>query len=165
MFQNLIFYNSISCLFALMDDLTKPSSCLSFLATHFMNRRERFKVVFSPIFFKGGAKRHRKILRDNIQGITKPAIRRLARRGGVKRISGLSYLQTDFPHRHTDSLVTLKYTPNLHTLDKQTQGLQRNKNKQTNKQTQTRQPLKINKQQRYITLRHENIKLVRVVFS
>ena len=35
---------------------------------------------------KGGAKRHRKILRDNIQGITKPAIRRLARRGGVKRI-------------------------------------------------------------------------------
>lgn len=33
---------------------------------------------------KGGAKRHRKILRDNIQGITKPAIRRLARRGGVK---------------------------------------------------------------------------------
>ena len=31
---------------------------------------------------KGGAKRHRKVLRDNIQGITKPAIRRLARRGG-----------------------------------------------------------------------------------
>ncbi|KAF2283420.1 hypothetical protein GH714_004095 [Hevea brasiliensis] len=30
---------------------------------------------------KGGAKRHRKVLRDNIQGITKPAIRRLARRG------------------------------------------------------------------------------------
>lgn len=40
---------------------------------------------------KGGAKRHRKILRDNIQGVTKPAIRRLARRGGVKRISGLIY--------------------------------------------------------------------------
>ncbi|KAK6067310.1 histone H4.1 [Seiridium cupressi] len=38
---------------------------------------------------KGGAKRHRKILRDNIQGITKPAIRRLARRGGVKRISAM----------------------------------------------------------------------------
>ena len=37
---------------------------------------------------KGGAKRHRKVLRDNIQGITKPAIRRLARRGGVNRISG-----------------------------------------------------------------------------
>ncbi|KAF7560618.1 hypothetical protein G7046_g3526 [Stylonectria norvegica] len=36
---------------------------------------------------KGGAKRHRKVLRDTIQGITKPAIRRLARRGGVKRIS------------------------------------------------------------------------------
>ena len=43
---------------------------------------------------KGGAKRHRKVLRDNIQGITKPAIRRLARRGGVKRISGLVYEET-----------------------------------------------------------------------
>ncbi|XP_003367974.1 histone H4 [Trichinella spiralis] len=41
-----------------------------------------------------GAKRHRKVLRDNIQGITKPAIRRLARRGGVKRISGLIYEET-----------------------------------------------------------------------
>lgn len=43
---------------------------------------------------KGGAKRHRMILRDNIEGITKPAIRRLARRGGVKRISGLIYAET-----------------------------------------------------------------------
>ena len=43
---------------------------------------------------KGGAKRHRKVLRDNIQGITKPAIRRLARRGGVKRLSGLVYEET-----------------------------------------------------------------------
>ncbi len=43
---------------------------------------------------KSGAKRHRKVLRDNIQGITKPAIRRLARRGGVKRISGLIYEET-----------------------------------------------------------------------
>ena len=41
---------------------------------------------------KGGAKRHRKILRDNIQGITKPAIRRLARRGGVKRISASKFM-------------------------------------------------------------------------
>jgi len=40
---------------------------------------------------KGGCKRHRRYLRDNIQGITKPAIRRLARRGGVKRLSGLVY--------------------------------------------------------------------------
>ncbi|KAK6698223.1 hypothetical protein SNK03_011002 [Fusarium graminearum] len=38
-----------------------------------------------------GGKRHRKILRDNIHGITKPAIRRLARRGGVKRISAGIY--------------------------------------------------------------------------
>ena len=43
---------------------------------------------------KGGAKRHRKVLRDNIQGITKPAIRRLARRGGVKRISAPVYEET-----------------------------------------------------------------------
>jgi histone H4 len=43
---------------------------------------------------KGAMKRHRKVLRDNIQGITKPAIRRLARRGGVKRISGLIYEET-----------------------------------------------------------------------
>lgn len=43
---------------------------------------------------KGGAKRHRKVLRDNIQGVTKPAIRRLARRGGVKRISALIYEHT-----------------------------------------------------------------------
>ena len=32
---------------------------------------------------KGGAKRHRKVLRDNVQGITKPAIRRLVRRLSV----------------------------------------------------------------------------------
>jgi histone H4 len=38
---------------------------------------------------KGGAKRHWKVVRDNIQGISKPTIRRLARRGGVNRISGL----------------------------------------------------------------------------
>jgi len=43
---------------------------------------------------KGGAKRHRKVMRDSIQGITKPAIRRLARRGGVKCISGLIYEET-----------------------------------------------------------------------
>jgi len=46
---------------------------------------------------KGGAKRHRKVLRDNIQGITKPAIRRLARRGGVKRISADSEVKQPLP--------------------------------------------------------------------
>ena len=40
---------------------------------------------------KGGAKRHPKVFRDNIHGITKPAIRRLARRGGVKRMSNMVY--------------------------------------------------------------------------
>ncbi|KAK0583876.1 hypothetical protein LWI29_004386 [Acer saccharum] len=43
---------------------------------------------------KGRAKQHRKVLRDNIQGITKPWIRRLARKGGLKRISGLIYEET-----------------------------------------------------------------------
>nr|XP_053771859.1 uncharacterized protein LOC112313932 [Desmodus rotundus] len=62
--------------------------------------RIRAEVVIAPRgkggkgLGKGGAKRHRKVLRDNIQGITKPAIRRLARRGGVKRISGLIYEET-----------------------------------------------------------------------
>eukprot|EP00697_Spironema_sp_BW2_P010275 gnl/Spiro4/25439_TR12690_c0_g1_i1.p1 gnl/Spiro4/25439_TR12690_c0_g1~~gnl/Spiro4/25439_TR12690_c0_g1_i1.p1 ORF type:complete len:116 (+),score=35.68 gnl/Spiro4/25439_TR12690_c0_g1_i1:35-349(+) len=41
-----------------------------------------------------GAKRHTKTSKDNILGITKPAIRRLARRGGVKRISGAIYEET-----------------------------------------------------------------------
>ncbi|KAE9402973.1 histone-fold-containing protein [Gymnopus androsaceus JB14] len=52
-----------------------------------------------PGLGKGGAKRHRKILRDSIQRkyhrrITKPAIRCFARRGRVKRISGLIYKET-----------------------------------------------------------------------
>ena len=41
---------------------------------------------------KIGAKRiHRRNNKDILMGITKPAIRRLARRGGVKRISALIY--------------------------------------------------------------------------
>ena len=41
---------------------------------------------------KGGSKRHsKKFQTDNIAGITKPAIRRMARRGGVKRLSGMIY--------------------------------------------------------------------------
>jgi histone H4 len=44
---------------------------------------------------KVGAKRHaRKSQKANIEGITKPAIRRLARRGGVKRISTFIYDDT-----------------------------------------------------------------------
>jgi histone H4 len=41
-----------------------------------------------------GAKRHKKPQKELILGITKPAIRRLARRGGVKRISALVYDET-----------------------------------------------------------------------
>ncbi len=52
---------------------------------------------------KDGSKRGRqkvqtvlrgKILRDSIQGITRPCIHRLARRGGVKRVSGVMYEET-----------------------------------------------------------------------
>ncbi|XP_038245007.1 histone H4-like [Dermochelys coriacea] len=43
---------------------------------------------------KGDAKRHRKVLHDNTQGIMKPAIRHLACHGGVNRISGLIYEET-----------------------------------------------------------------------
>ena len=42
-------------------------------------------------FGKVGAKRYRKPTKEVLLGITKPAIRRLARRGGVKRISALIY--------------------------------------------------------------------------
>ncbi|KAJ6571434.1 histone-fold-containing protein [Mycena capillaripes] len=38
---------------------------------------------------QGGGKRHRRFILRKMTGITKPTIRRLARRGGIKRISGL----------------------------------------------------------------------------
>ena len=40
---------------------------------------------------KGTSKRRRLVLKGNIKGITKPALRRLARRAGVKRISNPIY--------------------------------------------------------------------------
>lgn len=40
---------------------------------------------------KVGAKRIRKPAKEIILGVTRPAIRRLLRRGGVKRINGLMY--------------------------------------------------------------------------
>lgn len=43
---------------------------------------------------KGGAKRHRKVIRDSIQGLTKPVIVRICRRAGVKREGGLIYEET-----------------------------------------------------------------------
>ena len=56
------------------------------------------KGLMSPVGCgQGGVprKRHsRKPLKENIQGITKPAILRLARRGGCKRISGQCYEAT-----------------------------------------------------------------------
>lgn len=40
---------------------------------------------------KHASKRHQHFLRDNIHGITRPSIRRLARRAGIKHVSGLLY--------------------------------------------------------------------------
>ncbi|KAL1798736.1 hypothetical protein ACET3X_002773 [Alternaria dauci] len=40
---------------------------------------------------RAGLKRHMKIRKDNIRGVTKGDIRRLARRGGVKRIAATIY--------------------------------------------------------------------------
>ncbi|KAG9814009.1 histone-fold-containing protein, partial [Aureobasidium melanogenum] len=61
----------------------------------------RKKVKAQSQHGKGGnglgnhdAQRHRKIPRDTINGIKNPSIRRLARRGGVKRISNMIYEET-----------------------------------------------------------------------
>ncbi|XP_044010091.1 histone H4-like [Aphidius gifuensis] len=43
---------------------------------------------------KGSANRYRQIYRSNIQGVTKPVIRRLARRGGLEHILCLIYKET-----------------------------------------------------------------------
>jgi len=40
---------------------------------------------------KGGVMKHRKILRDNIQGITKPALQRMVLKAGIPECSGLCY--------------------------------------------------------------------------
>merc|ERR1712071_284012 len=61
---------------------------------------------------KSGGKRMefgRKTLRESILGITKPAIRRLARRGGVKRIS--SYIYEETRPSSAPSSRTLSATP------------------------------------------------------
>lgn len=52
------------------------------------------KVSGKKLLHGAGGKRHRKIQRDTISGITKGDIRRLARRGGVKRLSGMIYDET-----------------------------------------------------------------------
>jgi histone H4 len=77
----------------------KSPSAHKFRSVAFFRHHKQFNKHVRPrkrnkALGKGGAKRHRKVLRDNIQGIAKPAIRRLARRGGVKRISGLIYEET-----------------------------------------------------------------------
>ena len=70
--------------------------------THFFSRVGTFKVVKIPELLPFKLGRHQNSFKGcknqcnnaNLEGITKPAIRRLARRGGVKRISGLIYEET-----------------------------------------------------------------------
>ena len=73
--------------------MRKLVSCENF---HHLTTKIFFTDIKKICYFVDGflIQRHRKVLRDNIQGITKPAIRRLARRGGVKRISRLIYEET-----------------------------------------------------------------------
>jgi histone H4 len=76
--------------------------CLKFFLS--FSKNKNFKKTNKMVLAKGkgksggkgfgkvGAKRHaKKAIRETILGVTKPAIRRLARRGGVKRISALIY--------------------------------------------------------------------------
>ena len=82
---------------------------------------------------KGGTKRLRRVLKDAVPGITNAAICRLARRGGVKRISGLIYeeicgvlkifleevlkdveIYTTFAHRKTATVVDVIYALKCH---------------------------------------------------
>jgi histone H3/H4 len=62
--------------------------------TNYQDNNHRHQSPHQRQINMTGTKRHRKILRHNIYGITKPAIRRLARHGGVKHISGFIYKET-----------------------------------------------------------------------
>ena len=71
---------------------------IGFAITRRLLQDERARVSrgFGFGLGRGGAKRHRRVLRDNIQGVTRHAIRRLAQRAGlhsngVLRLSGLTY--------------------------------------------------------------------------
>jgi histone H4 len=60
---------------------------------------------------KGGAKRHRYILRDNALGISRSSIRKLARRAGGIRMSALVYDETRaVPKVFVQNLVRDAYT-------------------------------------------------------
>lgn len=72
-----------------IDKLWFISTNLVFITSNIFSNKASWPDVAKGLW-KGGAKRHRKVLRDNIQGITKPAICRLAR-PGAKRIAGLIY--------------------------------------------------------------------------
>ena len=44
-----------------------------------------------PVRYTSGGVPYRKVLRDNVQGLTRPAFQRLGYRAGVKSMSGLLY--------------------------------------------------------------------------
>ena len=65
-----------------------------------------------PAVAKGGAKVHRKVYRDNIRGVTNPALKRLLHRAGVKLNSSLIYeeartLLMQYMNHVVDDIVTL----------------------------------------------------------
>jgi len=73
------------CTLKLVQDILgvyDDQDCTKSLITNTQNMKDFHSIT---------TKRHRKILRDSIQGISKPAIRRLAQRGGIKRISSHFY--------------------------------------------------------------------------
>ena len=75
-------------------------------------RKKYLITIITNITNESGS--DRKILLDNIQGITKPAIRRLAGRGGVKPISRLIYEETRCVLKvFLKNVGTLLPTPNM----------------------------------------------------
>jgi hypothetical protein len=54
-------------------------------------------LLMPPVAINIPLRRRRRVIRDSIQGISKNDIRRLARRGGVKRVSGLCYEEVCVP--------------------------------------------------------------------
>lgn len=70
-----------------------------------------------PITLPKKTRRHPSIKKDNIKGITKPAIRRLARRAGVKRINRQVYDTTrEVLNEFLNNIIgdTIVYTEHAH---------------------------------------------------
>ena len=59
----------------------------------------------------GGAQRRRTVLRNNIQGLTKAAFRRIARQAGVKRMTGTMYEELrNVAKHHMENVIRVSIT-------------------------------------------------------